>query len=223
MAAQRELVRWYRLTRGPLTRRESSDVGKEVKHPEVSRVRSELRALGIDVPLRIVWSGDGSGVEEDAPLVIHLMRSLARADAAPRSVLEASDRIMALGVAGVARHEVGHSLLFAAPAEGRRREFVRLFGDVRVAYRVGNPFDEVIRRVRRHGGLSNPRYRRVVSLYAATHPHERFAEAVRVVLACRGRSTSLRAWTERHRTAAIVLAQLEYAAAWLCGYGRGAG
>ena len=68
------------------------------------------------------------------------------------------------------------------------------------------------------GGLANPRYQRVVSLYAAAHPHEQFAEAVRIALATRGETAMIAAWIERHRVAPVVRRQIEYAADWLAGY-----
>jgi hypothetical protein len=146
------------------------------------------------------------------------MRSLVRADRAPARVLEAADRVMALDIGGVARHEVGHALLFARPRDARGSRFRRLFGDVDTLYRVGNPANEVVRRLVDHSGLANPRYRRLVSLYAATHPHERFAEAVRIVLQRGQDDAALRAWVERTGTAPIVLEQLLWTRDWLRGY-----
>ena len=62
-------------------------------------------------------------------------------------MVAASERVLALGVGGVACHEIGHALLFARPEEARQSEFVRLFGDVSVKYRVGQPCLEVERRI----------------------------------------------------------------------------
>jgi hypothetical protein len=213
------LLRWLRKTRAPPSPEERLDVGEPARHPALDRVRADLRRLGVTTSLRFVWSADGSGVEEDDPHVVHLHRPLARAARAPATALRAAERALALDVASVARHEIGHALLFLRPRVSRTAPFQRLFGDVSVAYRVGNPVDEVLRRLRRHGGLANPRYRRVVSLYAATHPHERFAEAVRVALGLRGDAHALRSWTERHAAAPVVTEQLLFAACWLRDYG----
>ena len=119
---------------------------------------------------------------------------------------------------GVVRHEVGHALLFLRPAAARAPSFVRLFGDVGVTYRVGSAVDEVLRRMKR-GGLGNPRYRHVVSLYAAAHPHERFAEAVRVALAYRADEEELATWVRQHDVAPEVLDQLTWVSRWLKSYG----
>jgi len=200
--------------RGP----ELADVGKPVEHPELSKVVEDLAWLGIKNRFRFVWSDDGSGVEEDAPEVIHVLRSLVHADGAPPAVHAAAERMVALDLGSVVRHEIGHSLLFQRRALARSPGFRRLFGDVGVAYRVGNPVDEVLRRLSR-GGLRNPRYRRVVSLYAATHPHEKFAEAVRIALAYRGDERELVAWAHHHDTDQVVLDQLLFAATFLRAYG----
>lgn len=77
---------------------------------------------------------------------------------------------------------------------------------------------EVGRRVARHGGLANPRYQHVVSLYAASHPHEQFAEAVRVALAARAKRDAIRAWGATHGAGERAIAQIEYAAEWLESY-----
>jgi hypothetical protein len=82
---------------------------------------------------------------------------------------------------------------------------------------VGTVVEEVGRRIRR-GGLANPRYRRVVSLYAASHPHEQFAEAVRIALATRGDRDAIERWADRHDAGKHVVAQIELAAAWLASY-----
>jgi len=216
----RTLVDWFRHTRGALTTRERADVGKPARHPEVRRALAELRRLGVRERLEVVWSDDGSGVEEDRPRTVFLLRSLTRADRAPAALRTTTGRIISLGVGGVVRHEIGHSLLFLRPRDARRRDFVALFGDVSIAYRVGDPVDEVLRRIRRHRGLANPRYRREVSLYAACHPHERFAEAFRVVLALGAGDAALARWAAEHGTAPIVLAQLRWIAAWLRAYSR---
>ena len=220
MAAERALVDWFRRTRDiPRSAAELGDVGKPARHAQLSRIDEDLRWLGIRRHFRFVWAAEGSGVEEDAPSVVHLMRTLVRADRAPATVHAAAERVLGLDVGNVARHEVGHALLFQRPAVARGAEFRRLFGDIDAAYRVGDPVDEVVRRMTCYGGLANPRYRRVVSLYAATHPHERFAEAVRIALAFRGDDEALRSWAGRHRTAPIVAEQLLWAGRWLRSYG----
>jgi hypothetical protein len=219
VSIDRDLVAWFRRTRGSPRGAERADVGRPARHAQLRRLEQDLRRLGIRARFRFVWSADGSGVEEDAPSVIHIMRSLVRADRAPAAVHAAAERILALDVGSVARHEVGHALLFSRPAAARGRGFRRLFGDVGAAYRVGDPVEEVLRRMTRRGGLGNPRYRRVVSLYAAAHPHERFAEAVRIALALRGDEAALRAWSARHGTAPIVAEQLIWAGRWLRAYG----
>jgi hypothetical protein len=172
----------------------------------------------VPTALSFVWSASGSGVEEDAPRTIHIHRALAAADRAPDAVLELSERTAALDLADVARHEIGHALVFLDGRAARTDAFRRLFGDVRARYRVGSAADEVERRLVRHGGLDNPRYRRVVSLYAATHPHERFAEAVKVALATRGEPARAQHWCARHQLDEIVVDQIAYAAAWLRAY-----
>jgi hypothetical protein len=210
---------WLRRTRGAPSERERVDVGRPARHRDLDRVRADLRRLGITTQLRFVWSGDGSGVEEDDPHVIHIHRPLVRAAGAPRRAFDVAERAVALDIASVARHEIGHALLFLRPRLARGAAFKRLFGDVGVAYRVGNPVDEVTRRLDRHRGFANPRYRRVVSLYAATHPHESFAEAVRIAMAARGDESRLRSWAEGQGKAPIVAEQLLFAARWLRDYG----
>lgn len=212
---------WLRCTRDIPRGEELADVGKPARHPALSRLEQDLRDLGIHETFDFMWVGQGSGVEEDMPSVVHLMRSLVRGDRAPPSVHAAAERVLAVDVGSVARHEVGHALLFLRPRVAREPEFLRLFGDVGAAYRVGDPVDEVVRRMTTCGGLGNPRYRRVVSLYAATHPHERFAEAARIALACRADDDALRAWAQGHRTAPIVVEQLLWVGHWLRSYGSG--
>jgi hypothetical protein len=217
------LVDWLRCTRDIPRGEELADIGQPARHPELTRLEEDLHRLGIRAAFDFVWAGQLSGVDEGMPSVVYLTRSLVRADAAPPPVHAAAERVLGLGVGGVARHEVGHALLFLRPRAARGAEFRRLFGDVDAAYRVGHPVDEVVHRLTARGGLDNPRYRRVVSLYAATHPHERFAEVVRVALGCRADEDAMRAWAGRHRTAPIVLAQLLWAGRWLRRYGaRGA-
>jgi hypothetical protein len=198
MAVEPDLLYWMRHTREPPEGDEVADVGRPVRHPAIARVLDELRAVGIGLPLRFVWAGDGSGVDPDEPLLIHVHRSLARGEAAPDRLRAEAERTVALDVASVARHEVGHALLFRRPGDAHTPEFRRLFGDVDVQYRVGDPIREVTRRLDRHGGFANPRYRREVSLYAATHPHRR--------------------WAEDWRLAPRVAEQLSFAAAWLRSY-----
>ena len=184
----------------------------------ITEVLAELAAFGVRPRVRFVWSIEGSGVEEDVPQVIHLHRTMLRANRIPRAVVEMSERYSALTFRATIRHELGHALLFAAPRVSRTPAFRRLFGDVRTKYRVGTVVDEVGRRIRRHGGLRNPRYRRVVSLYAASHPHEQFAEAVRIALATRGQHGAIAAWADRHGAGRHAVAQIEFAAAWLASY-----
>ncbi|HKE13711.1 MAG TPA: putative zinc-binding metallopeptidase [Kofleriaceae bacterium] len=220
MAVDSELVDWFHRTRGIPSGPELFDVGKPARHAHLNQLGRDLRWLGIRVRLHFVWTAQSSGVEEGAPSVVQLRRTLVRADDAPAAVHAAAERVLGLGVDDVARHEVGHALLFQRPSIARQPEFRRLFGDIDAAYRVGDPVDEVIHRMTSCGGLDNPRYRRVVSLYAATHPHERFAEAVRIALGCRADEGKLRAWADRHRTAPIVVEQLLWTGQWLRSYGR---
>ncbi|HTJ44007.1 MAG TPA: putative zinc-binding metallopeptidase [Kofleriaceae bacterium] len=140
------------------------------------------------------------------------------ADRAPAAILALSERTAALDLASVARHELGHALVFLDDRATRTRGFLHLFGDVRTRYRVGTAADEVERRLRARRGLDNPRYRRVVSLYAATHPHERFAEAVKMALACRGDLARAKRWVAQHALDELVTAQIAYACDWLVTY-----
>ncbi|MSP15498.1 MAG: hypothetical protein EXR73_02600 [Myxococcales bacterium] len=215
------LLSWFRRCRGTVTGPALRDVGKVAQHAAVTRVKDELRHLGIRVPLRFIWSADGSGVEEDAPHIVHLHRSLVAAERAPAAVVAAAERLLAFDLAAVARHEVGHALLFRRPRAAHAAEFRRLFGDVRLTYRVGTPLDEVERRLTRHGGLANSRYRREISLYSATHPHERFAEAVRIALALAGSERALRDWAGDRNLAPTVTLQLVFAGRWLREYANG--
>jgi len=184
----------------------------------IDEVLAELAAFGVRPKVRFVWSIEGSGVEEEVPDVIHLHRTMLIADRIPRAVVELSERYSALTFRAMIRHELGHALLFAAPKAARTPAFRRLFGDVRTKYRVGTVIDEVGRRIRRHGGLANPRYRRVVSLYAASHPHEQFAEAVRIALATHGDRGAIEAWAARHDAGHHAVAQIRFAAGWLATY-----
>jgi hypothetical protein len=215
---ERDLLDWIRYTREPPDGDEAADVGRVVRHPGIAQVRRELRAVGIRQPFRFVWSDDTSGVDPDDPRTIHILRTLVRGEEAPLGLRAEAERTVSLDVASVARHELGHALLFLRPREARRAGFLRLFGDVSVKYRVGDPIRQVMRRLHLHGGLANPRYRREVSLYAASHPHERFAETVRIVLAHGADETALRRWVEGWGLAPRVLEQLAWAAAWLRRY-----
>jgi hypothetical protein len=181
-------------------------------------VLGELARFGVKPAVRFVWSVEGSGVEEETPDVIHLHRTMLIAERAPSAVVAISERYAALTLRATIRHELGHALLFCRPRASRTPTFRRLFGDVRTKYRVGTVVDEITKRIRRHGGLANPRYRRVVSLYAASHPHEQFAEAFRVALATGGDADAIAAWAERHDAGPHVVAQIAYAAGWLASY-----
>ncbi len=214
----RELLRWLRVTRGPVPARERHLAGKPASHPAIDAVLGEVASFGVQPEVRFVWSIEGSGVEEDVPHVIHLHRTMLAAERVPRALVELSERYSALTLRATIRHELGHSLLFARPRTARTPAFRRLFGDVRRAYRVGTVVDEVGRRIRRHGGLANPRYRRVVSLYAASHPHEQFAEAVRIALATRGDRGAIDRWANRHGAGAHAVAQIRFCADWLGAY-----
>jgi hypothetical protein len=194
------------------------EIGEPARHAGIEQALAELRGFGVPTRLRPVWSADGSGVLEEDPRTIHIHRGKLLADRAPAAVLAASDRTAAIDMASVVRHEIGHALLFLDPRAAGTARFQRLFGDVRRRYAVGTAADEVERRLRRHRGLANPRYRRVVSLYAATHPHERFAEAVRIALLTGGDDAAIDAWVTRHGLAEIVGEQIRFAAAWLRGY-----
>jgi hypothetical protein len=218
VASNRAVVSWLRRSRAAPRGAELADIGQPVDHPEVRKVIEDLGWLGIKNRFRFVWAEDGSGVEEDAPAVIHLLRTLVRADQAPPAVHAAAERLVALDLGAVVRHEIGHSLLFQRRSAARSPGFRRLFGDVGVTYRVGDPVDEVLRRLAR-GGLRNPRYRRVVSLYAASHPHEKFAEAVRIALAFRGDERELVTWANHHDTDHAVIEQLLFAGSFLRAYG----
>jgi len=215
-----ELLDWLRHTRGIPRGAELGDIGHVAEHVELDRIEEELASLGIRESFDVVWAAEASGVDEREPRLVRLRRTLVRADDAPPAVHAAAERVIGLGVGDVARHEVGHVLLFLRPRVARDEEFRRLFGRVEAAYTVGDPIDEVEKRMTACGGLTNPRYRRVVSLYAATHPHERFAEAVRIALGCRADHDALQAWARRHRTAPIVIEQLHWAASWLSAYGE---
>ena len=217
-ASATSVLRWLRATRAPVAARERHLAGTIAEHPVIDEVGAELAALGVRTRLRFVWSIDGSGVEEDVPEVIHLHRTMLVAERAPARVVEESERYAALTLRATIRHEIGHALLFARPRDARRPAFRRLFGDVRTAYRVGTVVQEVGRRVVRHGGLANPRYRHVVSLYAAAHPHEQFAEAVRVALGAGGDRGAIATWGTRHGAGPRAIAQVEYAADWLASY-----
>jgi hypothetical protein len=212
------VLHWLRATRAPVAARERHLAGTVAEHPIIDDAVAELAAIGVRTKLRFVWSIDGSGVEEDVPDVIHLHRTMLVAERAPARVIADAERYAALTLGSTIRHEVGHALLFARPRDARRPAFRRLFGDVRIKYRVGTVIEEVGRRVARHGGLANPRYQHVVSLYAATHPHEQFAEAVRVALGARGEREAIHAWAERYRVGVRAIEQIEYAAEWLASY-----
>jgi hypothetical protein len=107
--------------------------------------------------------------------------------------------------------------LFLDRRGARDAGFRRLFGDISVRYRVGTAPDEVERRLRR-GGFANPRYRRVISLYAAAHPHERFAEAVRLALATGGDPARVDGWVRGYGLDSVVGEQIRWAAGWLRRY-----
>jgi hypothetical protein len=210
-------LRWLRTSRAPLTAAQTALVGRPVRHPAVSRVRRELGRFGVKTDLRFVWSGDGAGVVEDEPRVVHVHAAMVVADRAPDDVLRAADRTAALAMIAILRHEVGHALLFLDRSEAADAGFRRLFGDISVRYRVGTAPDEVERRLRR-GGLANPRYRRVISLYAAAHPHERFAEAVRLALATGGDPARVDRWVRGYGLDPVVGEQIQWAAGWLRRY-----
>jgi len=184
----------------------------------IDAVLGELGLFGVRPDLEFVWSIEGSGVEEEVPDVIHIHRRMTIAERAPSAVVALSERYGALTLRATIRHELGHALLFGRPRASRTPVFRRLFGDVRQPYRVGTVADEISRRIRCHGGLANPRYSRVVSLYAASHPHEQFAEAVRVALATAGDPAAITTWTAHHAAGPHVDAQIRYAADWLAGY-----
>lgn len=217
-ARMRELLRWLRRTRAPVAAAEARFAGAPASHPAIDTVVAELRGFGVVARLDFVWSADGSGVEDDAPRTIHLHRGVLVGARAPAAVRALAERVVGIDLLNVVRHEVGHALLFLDRRATATREFRRWFGNVDKAYRVGSPVDEVTRRLERHAGLANRRYRRVVSLYAAAHPHEAFAEAVRVALATGGDDARIAAWVGRHGVDAVVAGQIRYAADWLAGY-----
>lgn len=209
---------WLRRTRAPVSAAQARHVGRPAKHPGITRALDELRGFGVPTRLEFVWSDTGSGVEEEHPRTIHIHRGMLLADRAPAAVVARSERTAALAIADVARHEIGHALLFLDDRVSRTAGFRALFGDITSKYRVSTAADEVERRIRRHGGLANPRYRRVISLYAAAHPHERFAEAVKVALATRGDPAAAARFTATHGLADVVLDQVAFAAGWLRKY-----
>lgn len=213
-----QTIAWIEKTRQPVAAEDHRHAGKPARHGAIDEGLDELASFGVRVPLQFVWSIDGSGVEEDAPWVVHLHRGMLAGDRAPAAALAQSERLAAIDLRAAVRHEIGHALLFARPAAGRGREFRARFGDVARRYRVGGALAEVTRRLERHGGLANPRYRDVVSLYAAAHPHEQFAEAVRVALATRGDLAAIEAWAARHGAGPRAVAQIVYAAQWLRDY-----
>jgi hypothetical protein len=192
--------------------------GTPAQHPLIDEVLGELAVFGVRPAIRFVWSVEGSGVEEEVPDVIHLHRRMLIAERAPRGLVSLSERYAALTLRATIRHELGHALLFCRPRVARTLAFRRMFGDVRRKYRVGTVIDELTKRIRSHGGLANPRYRRVVSLYAASHPHEQFAEAVRVALQTAGDAERITAWAEAHGAGPHAVAQITYAAEWLTAY-----
>jgi hypothetical protein len=218
--AESQLVRWIRATRGPIASEDAHLVGRAARHAGIARAVRDLRRMGVRTRLDFVWSADGSGVIEDTPRIVHIHRGMLVADRAPAGVLALSHRTAAIDMASVVRHEIGHALFFLDPRVATAREFVRLFGDARRAYRVGAVADEVERRFTRHGGLANPRYRRAISLYAATHPYEAFAEAVRLALAHAGDPAAIAAWVRDHDLASVVDDQIRFAAGWLREYRR---
>src|SRR5687767_9504418 len=101
------LLQWFRRSRARPTGARAAEVGRPARHPDLATVEADLRALGIERRFRFVWSGDGSGVEEDDPEVIHIHRNLVDAEAAPAAARQRAERILALDIANVARHEVG--------------------------------------------------------------------------------------------------------------------
>jgi len=147
--------------------------------------------------------------------VIHIDRSLRRTTRTPAHVRALAERVIGLTIADVARHEIGHALQFARPWVTRSKRFLRLFGDVRRPYRVGDPIAEVARRLRGNHAFTNPRYRRLVSVYAATHPFENFAEAFRIGLRYRFDRDALGAFCARHVLQPVVMEQLEFVSRWV--------
>jgi hypothetical protein len=214
----RELVGWVEKTRAAVPARHRRLAGTPAVHPAVDAVTAELRDFGVETDLRYVWSIDGSGVEDDEPRVVHLHRGVLAGARAPARVRALAERVVGIDLVNVIRHEVGHALLFLDPRAAATAEFRQLFGDVDRRYRVGSPVDEIRRRIDGRAGLANPRYRKVVSLYAAAHPHEAFAEAVRVALATGGDADRIRAWAGEHDVDEVVRFQIGYAADWLATY-----
>lgn len=225
MTAVDELIHWLRRSRHVATlaagrRWDEPDHLSPCRHPAVAEVQRELRACGVRQRFRFLWAHDGSGVETFEPDTIHIDRSLRRVARAPAAVRELAERVLGLTIADVARHEVGHGLQFARPWVTRSARFRRLFGDTRKAYRVGDPVEEVARRLRKHRALSNPRYARLVTVYAATHPYESFAEAFRVGLHHRFDLARLAAWCARAGKHDVVMEQFEFVAAWVARIAR---
>jgi hypothetical protein len=216
----RHVLRVLRETRAPLPAHEHALAGTRARHAAIDEVLAEVEAFGVRMPLEFIWAIDGSGVEEDKPMIVHLHRGMLAAKRVPARVLELADRVSSIDLRSTVRHEIGHALLFHDPRAATTPAFRALFGDVSRRYRVGHAVNEIARRLDRHRGFANPRYRHVVSLYAATHPHEAFAEAVRIALATAGDSQRIAAWIARHDVAPTVTRQIEYAADWLTTYRR---
>jgi hypothetical protein len=216
--SESQLIAWIRKTRGAVSHADRELVGHTARHAGITRALADLRRFGVPTRLDFRWSADGSGVIEDEPRTVHIHRRMLAADRAPATVLALSHRTAAIDMASVIRHEIGHALFFLDPRVARTVRFTRLFGDPRRSYRVGAVADEVERRFTRHGGLANPRYRRAISLYAATHPYEAFAEAVRIALTTAGDDAAIAAWVGDRALAPIVEDQIQFAAAWLRSY-----
>jgi hypothetical protein len=121
---------------------------------------------------RILLRPGVSGVDPDAPKVIEIDR---RYVTAKRHRDEISWNLLT----GLILHELGHSFLYHHWSWTTTGRFRRAFGEVRKAYRVDEHWVDF---ERRRIATTLPDY---VSVYAATHPQEDFAETFRFYVARR--------------------------------------
>jgi len=128
---------------------------------------------------RILLRPGVSGVDPDAPKVIEIDR---RYVTAKRHRDEISWNLLT----GLILHELGHSFLYHHWSWTTTGRFRRAFGEVRKAYRVAD--EHWVDFERRRIATTLPDY---VSVYAATHPQEDFAETFRFYVARRGKLREL--------------------------------
>jgi hypothetical protein len=161
--------------------------GRDLLAPGEREVRRLLRITGItDWGFRLLLRPGGSGVAPGSPKIIEINRE--HLLGIPRG------QVPWPRVVGLIAHELGHSFLFHHWRWTRGERFRRVFGKVDKAYRVDEDtpvyFDR--RRVM---------YEPVdhVSVYAATHPLEDFAETFRIYVTRRRRLRELFAELGRKR------------------------